>query len=171
MVLGMNRSATQHYSVACTVVSIQTVPQHGEFAMPVKPLTDLQLTVFCRLQPLICLQCAHIMHSDINHNDKDTHDNHLSSLSFSGSQQAGAVRKHQAFSFISEVCIGVQKESLKPTYFWKNSPSPDSTHLAWMPTKPQFSRSNKASFHHVSPNHDRKLVNAPKLPLQSPHLI
>lgn len=43
----MNRYATQHYSIACTVVSIHTVPQDGEFAMPVEPLTDLQLTVFC----------------------------------------------------------------------------------------------------------------------------
>lgn len=100
MVLRMNRYATQHYSVACTVVSIRTVPQDGEFAMPVKPLTDLQLTLFCHLQPLICLQCVHIMHVDINHNDKDTHDNHLSSLSFSGSQQAGAVSKHQVFSIV-----------------------------------------------------------------------
>lgn len=58
--------------------------------MSVEPLTDLQLTVFCHLQPLISLQCVHIMHVDINHNDNDTHDNHPSSLSFSRSQQAGA---------------------------------------------------------------------------------
>lgn len=75
----MNRYATQHYPFACTVVSIHTVPQDGEFAMSVEPLADLQLTVFCHLQPLISLQCVHIMHVDINHNDNDMHDNHLSS--------------------------------------------------------------------------------------------
>lgn len=44
-------------------------------------------------------------------------------------------------------------------------------HLAQIKTQPQFSRSNKVPFCHVSPNHDRKVVKTPEPPLQSPHLI
>ncbi len=46
----------------------------------------------------------------------------------------------------------------------RTNTTPYPTHLAWMPTKPQFSRSNKLSFHCASPNHDRRLLKAPVLP-------